>query len=48
MLSQKHLHEFFIVMPSISDFLSLNALKQQRNIEAGDQVEVDFDSGRDL
>ena len=32
-------------MQSISDFLLLSARKQLEDIEAGDEVEIDFDSG---
>lgn len=33
-------------MRSISDFRSSNVRKQAEGIDAGDQVEIDFDSGR--
>ena len=45
MLLQKPLLEFFTEMQSTLDFLLLSARKQPSDIQAGDEVEIDFDSG---
>ena len=45
MSSQRPLHVFSTVMPSISDFRSLSVRKHPKGLRHGDEVEVDFDSG---